>query len=116
MRVRRQLRKQQPDAMTCAAGYQGGHDDDAVNYHASAPPAAQTTKPDAMTCAASNQGGRDDDKANYHAGVLPDAQSTKPSTDGAPEDTPRGVDDTRRYDEKTEIDPTWVHTVQTYQI
>jgi hypothetical protein len=90
-----------PDAMTCAAGYQGGRDDDAANYHAGAPPSAQTTKTDAMTCAAGNQGGHDDDKAKYHVGAPPDAQTTKPSMDGAPEDTPRGVDDALRYDKKT---------------
>jgi hypothetical protein len=61
----------------------------------------QKTKPDAMTCAAGYQGGRDNDAANYHASAPPDAQTTKPSTDGAPEDTPRGVDDIQRYDEKT---------------
>jgi hypothetical protein len=51
------------------------------NYHAGAPPAAQTTKPDATTCATNYQGWRDDDKANYHAGAPPAAQTTK--TDAA---------------------------------
>jgi hypothetical protein len=82
------------DAMKCAAGDQGEHDDDTANYHAGAPPVAQTTKPDAMKCAAGDQGGHDDDKADYHAGAPPDAQTTKPSIDGAAENTPRGVDDT----------------------
>jgi hypothetical protein len=49
------------------------------NYHAGAPPAAQTTKPDATKCATSYQGGRDDDKAKYHAGAPLAAHTTKPN-------------------------------------
>jgi hypothetical protein len=65
------------------------------NYHAGAPPDAQTTKPDATKCTTNYQAAHDDDRANYNAVAPLDAQTTKPDTTKCATNYQAGHDDDR---------------------